>query len=390
MVANSSRRDVLMLGLAAAGTMALPRLSWAAEPGVTKDKIIIGSYLPLQSGLAAGATQLRDGADAYFQHINDNGGIHGRKIQWIVENDSYNPQQTVAVVKKLVDRDGVFAIVSTLGTATNLAALPFLAQRKVPLINPAGGHERLNAPTDPNVFGLLPVGQDIGAAMANYAVDKLQAKRVAIFFQNDPFGKDPRDGAVETLAKRGVPVVAETSYVPSDVDMSAQAVAMRDANPDVVLMMCITKQGALLLQKAQQLGWKPKFLAQNTMGDPITADLAGEALDDVMVILFTAIETMDTPAVREANALIAKYHPETKPGYWTYLGIAGAKVFVEAANRVGPDLTRAKLLEVLYNFGRYEPGVVPPVNWSRESHGGPKTFGFAVWKGGKLNVVEGW
>jgi len=388
MASNPSRRDVLTLALAAAGTLALP--AWAAAPGVTKDKIIIGSYLPLQSGLAAGATQLRDGADAYFRHINDKGGIHGRKIEWTVENDSYNPQQTVAVLKKLVDRDGVFAIVSTLGTATNLAALPFLAQRKVPLINPAGGHERLNAPKDPNVFGLLPVGQDIGAAMADYAMDKLQAKRIAIFFQNDPFGKDPRDGAVAALKKRGLEVVAETSYVPSDVDMSAQAVALRGANPDVVLMMCITKQGALLLQKAQQLGWRPKFLAQNTMGDPITADLAGSALEGVMVILFTAIETMDTPAVKEANALIAKYHPETKPGYWTYLGLAGAKVFVEAADRVGPELTREKLMQAMYGFGRYEPGVVPPVTWSKDSHGGPTTFGYAVWKGSQLTVVEGW
>src|SRR3954447_26721688 len=151
MDAKTSRRTLLR------GVLSSPMLSLAfpafAEPGISKDKITIGAYLPLQSGLSAGATQLRDGADAYFRFVNDSGGIHGRKIEWLVENDSYNPQQTVAVVKKLVDRDGVFAIVSTLGTATNLAVLPFLTERKVPLINPAGGHERLNAPTDPNVFG---------------------------------------------------------------------------------------------------------------------------------------------------------------------------------------------------------------------------------------------
>jgi ABC-type branched-subunit amino acid transport system substrate-binding protein len=323
---NKLRRQIL---IASAAPIALPRVAWAAAPGVTKDRIVIGSYLPLQSGLAAGATQLRDGASAWFEHTNDQGGIHGRKIEWIVENDSYNPQQTAAVVRKLIDRDGVFAIVSTLGTATNLAVLPFLAQRKVPLINPAGGHEKLNAPSDPNVFGLLPVGQTIGDAMASYALDEMKGKRIAILFQNDPFGKDPRDGAVAALEKRGMKVVAEASYVPSDVDLSAQAVALRAGDPDVVLMMCITKQGALLLTEAQRLGWRPQFLAQNTMGDPITAELAGAALDGVRVILFTAIETMDTPAVIEANKIVEKYHPETKPGYWTYLGIAGAKVFTE-------------------------------------------------------------
>lgn len=383
-----TRRQILTA--AALSPTLMMKSVWAAARGVTDDKIVIGSFLPLQSGLAAGAAQLRDGADAWFQHVNDQGGIHGRKIEWRVENDSYNPQQTAAVLRKLVDREGVFAIVSTLGTATNLAALPFLAQRKIPLINPAGGHADLNDPTDPNVFGLLPVGQTIGKAMVDYAVDTLGAKRVAILFQNDPFGKDPRDGAVEELQKRGVEFVGEASYVPSDVDLSAQAIALRDSNPDVVLMMCITKHGAQFLREAQRLGWKPEFLAQNTMGDPITAELGGDALEDVRIILITAIEAMDTPAVKEANAIIKKYHPKTAPGYWTYLGIAGAKVFAEAAERAGQDLTRESLTQALYSLGHYEPGVVPPLDWSEESHGGPTTFGFAQWKGGKLTTLVGW
>ena len=120
-----------------------------------------------QSGLAAGATQMREGADAYFKHINETGGVNGRKIEWIVENDSYNPQQTAAVVKKLVDRDGVFAIVSTLGTVTAVAVLPFLAQRGVPVVNPAGGHMLLNKPKDKNVFGILPLSSEIGESLAD-------------------------------------------------------------------------------------------------------------------------------------------------------------------------------------------------------------------------------
>lgn len=383
-----TRRQLLIAGSLSPVLMAAP--AWAAAPGVTADKIVIGSFLPLQSGLAAGAAQMRDGADAWFQHVNAQGGVHGRKIEWRVENDSYNPQQTVAVLRKLVDREGVFAIVSTLGTATNLAALPFLNQRKVPLINPAGGNALLNAPTDSNVFGVLPVGESIGKAMVDYAVNTMGAKRVAILFQNDPFGKDPRDGAVEQLKHLGVELVAEASYVPSDIDLSAQAVALRDAEPDLVLMMCITKQGALFLREAQRLGWKPHFLAQNTMGDPITADLAGDALDNVRIALFTAIETMDTPAVKEANAVVAKYHPKTQAGYWTYLGIAGAKIFVKGAEMAGKDLTRESLMDALYSLGHFEPGVVPPLDWSRESHGGPTTFGFAEWQNGKLTMLEGW
>jgi branched-chain amino acid transport system substrate-binding protein len=388
---KSIRKPVFALFAILVAVAALPEGAWSADPGVTKDKVTLGSFLPLQSGLAAGATQMKEGCDAYFKYINDSGGVNGRKIEWIVENDSYNPQQTAAVVKKLVDRDGVFAIVSTLGTVTNLAVLPFLAQRGVPIVNPAGGHMLLNKPTDKNVFGILPLSSEIGESMTDFAVTKLGAKRVAIFFQNDQFGKDQRDGAVEALKNHNLQSVAEASYVPSDVDVSAQVVALKQANPDAVILGIIPKHAALFVKEAQRLGWKPKIVGHNTVADPVVLDLAGaEALEGVYVNLMTAVDSMDTPAVKNANEILAKYYPQTKPGYYPYLGMAGAIIIVEAMKRAGGDLTRAKLITSLESLGHFEPGVVPPIDWSTSYHGGPKAFGYAQWKGGKLSVLQGW
>jgi branched-chain amino acid transport system substrate-binding protein len=388
---KSIRKPVFALFAILVAAAALPEGAWSADPGVTKDKVTLGSFLPLQSGLAAGATQMKEGCDAYFKYINDSGGVNGRKIEWIVENDSYNPQQTAAVVKKLVDRDGVFAIVSTLGTVTNLAVLPFLAQRGVPIVNPAGGHMLLNKPTDKNVFGILPLSSEIGESMTDFAVTKLGAKRVAIFFQNDQFGKDQRDGAVEALKNHNLQSVAEASYVPSDVDVSAQVVALKQANPDAVILGIIPKHAALFVKEAQRLGWKPKIVGHNTVADPVVLDLAGaEALEGVYVNLMTAVDSMDTPAVKNANEILAKYYPQTKPGYYPYLGMAGAIIIVEAMKRAGGDLTRAKLITSLESLGHFEPGVVPPIDWSTSYHGGPKAFGYAQWKGGKLSVLQGW
>lgn len=380
----------LGFGLGAAMLAVTSLAAVAADEGVTADTITIGAFLPLQSGFAAGANQLRDGAEAYFKWVNDNGGIHGRKINWIVENDSYNPQQAVAVARKLVDRDGVFAIVSTIGTVTNLAALPFLVQRGIPVINPAGSNEKLNAPTDKEVFGMLPVGQVIGANMAQYALKKLKADKVAIFYQNDQFGKDQRDGAVAYLKSNGKTPAAEATYVPSDVDVGAQAVALRDAKPDVVLMFNIVKQGALLLKEAEKLGWKPQFMAMNTMGDPILADLAGSAANGLIVNIMTAVDSMTDPKVKQANEILAKYAPKTQPGYYPYLGMAGAIAFHKAAEAAGKDLTRAKLIAALEGLGKWEPGVTPPLNWSATSHAGPTTFGYAQWTDGKIKVLEAW
>lgn len=385
-----------MLKSIASGAAALAMLAFtpvaasAANEGVTADIIKIGSFLPLQSGFAAGANQLRDGAEAYFKWLNDQGGIHGRKINWIVENDSYNPQQAVSVARKLVDRDGVFAIVSTIGTVTNLAALPFLVQRGVPVINPAGSNEKLNAPTEKEVFGMLPVGQTIGENMAQYALKTLKADKVAIFYQNDQFGKDQRDGAVAYLKANGKTPVGEATYVPSDVDMSAQAVTLRDAKPDVVLMFNIVKQGALLLKEAEKLGWKPQFMAMNTMGDPILTELAGKAANGLIVNIMTAVDSMEDPKVKQANEILAKYAPKTQPGYYPYLGMAGAIAFHKAAEAAGKDLTRAKLIAALENLGKWEPGVTPPLNWGPKNHAGPTTFGYVQWVDGKIKVLQGW
>jgi len=388
---KQSRRSVLTLLAYGAATTAVAPCARAAEAGVSKDKILLGSFLPLQSGLAAGATQMKEGCDAYFRYINEQGGVNGRRIEWLVENDSYNPQQTAAVVKKLVDRDEVFAFVSTLGTVTNLAVLPFLHQRGVPIINPAGGHKLLNKPTDKNVFGILPLSSEIGESMADYAVNELGAKRVAIFFQNDQFGKDQRDGAVETLMKHNLRAVAEASYVPSDVDISAQVVALKQANPDTVLLGVIPKHGALFAKEAQRLGWSPKIVGHNTMADPVVLDLAGDkALNGIYVNLMTAVSTMDQPAVRKANEILAKYYPETKPGYYPYLGMAGGIIIVEGIKRAGRDLTRTKLINALEALGHFEPGIVPPIDWSASYHGGPKTFGYAQWRNGKLVVLKSW
>jgi branched-chain amino acid transport system substrate-binding protein len=380
-----------LVQLAAAAVVMMPAAVQSAEPGVSRDKVVLGSFLPLQSGLAAGATQMKEGCDAYFRSVNDAGGVNGRKIEWIVENDSYNPQQTAAVVRKLVDRDGVFALVSTLGTVTNLAVLPFLAQRGVPIVNPAGGHMLLNKPTDRNVFGILPLSSEIGESMTDFAVIRLGARRVAIFFQNDQFGKDQRDGAVEALKKHGLSSVGEASYVPSDVDISAQVVALKQTNPDAVVLGIIPKHAALFVKEAQRLGWKPKVVGHNTVADPVVLDLAGaEALEGVFVNLMTAVDSMDTPAVKKANEVLAKYYPQTKPGYYPYLGMAGGIIIVEAMKRAGSDLTRARLIGSLESLGHYEPGVVPPIDWSASYRGGPKTFGYAQWKGGKLAVLQGW
>jgi branched-chain amino acid transport system substrate-binding protein len=363
--------------------------AFSADPGITDSSIRIGSFLPLQSGLAAGAAQYRDGAMAYFGAVNDSGGINGRKIEWLVENDSYNPQQAVAVTRKLIDRDNIFAMVSTLGTSTGLAAQPLLVQRGIPGINLSGASSVLSDPKEKNLFGLSPTGNAQGRAMVGFIEKTLNTRRIAIFYQNDQLGKDIREGVLEALKEGGTAPVAEASYSPSDVDVSAQALSISSAKPDAVILLTIPKQGSLFLLEAEKLAWKPKFIALTTMGDPVTATLAGSALNGTMVCLFTAVPGSSDPLVKQASDSIRRYSHGTEPGYWSFLGYAGAVVFGEGVRRAGRDLTRHSLITSLETLKEFETGVMPPISFTSSSHSGVKKFNWAIWQDGKLSEIEG-
>ena len=376
--------------LAVAVSVLLTGLAAQAELGVTEKEIRLGSVLPLQSGLSAGATQYRDGLDAYFKWVNANGGINGRKVVWSAENDSYNPQQAVAAVKKLVDRDEVFAIVGTLGTTNTLAMLPFLKQRGVPLLGPLGSHPSINEPEDRNVFPMSPMGPAHGRSLAQFANENLKAKKIAVFYQDDQYGKELLSGAKKYAAENGMTVVGEAAYVPSDVDVSAQVLTLSKTQPDAVLMAVIPKQGALFLQAAQRIGFKSAFLAPQLMADPVALQLGGDAVNGLYMNVYVAHESMSTPAVKEATDILAKYAPQSPPGYWAFAGMSGAKMFHIAAQKVGKDLTREKLIAQLNATGKFPTGLVPPVTYTEARRSGPETFGYAQWEGGKVKVLKMW
>lgn len=379
------KRLVIALG---AATLALCGPVAAAENGITKDEIVIGAFLPLQSGLAAGAAQVRDGANAYAQYINDQGGINGRKIRWITENDSYNPQQAVAATRKLVERDEIFAIVSPLGTVTSLAVLPYVSQKKIPMIGPIVGSPKLLEPAEREVFGVLPSGVNRGRAVARHAVEEMKGKSIAIFAQNDDFGKDVRDGVSEHLKSAGQSLVAEASYAPNDADMSSQVARLRAANPDVVILAGIPKPLSLFINEAAKQGWNPKYVGPSQLSDPLMVELAGKNVDGTEIIFDVALQ--NSPAASKANEILAKYAPQTRPGYFAYNGMIGMMLFAEAVKRAGPEPTREKVITELEKFKDFRSDIFPPVSYSPGNHAGVKTFGVAKWVDGKLEVVKGW
>ncbi|MBV5262675.1 ABC transporter substrate-binding protein [Pinisolibacter aquiterrae] len=380
-------RRVFTAGLLAVG-LATP--TFAADPGVSAEEIHIGSFLPLQGGLSAGANQYRDGLESYIKWVNKNGGVKGRMIRLTVENDNYNPQQAVAAAKKLVDRDGVFAIVGTLGTSNNLAAIPYLVSRGVPLIGPLGSHPSINTPTERIVFPISPLGSSHGISLAAFAHEELGAKRIAVFYQDDQYGAELLGGVKSYATEKGLEIVATATYLPSDVDFSGQVAALSKAQPDAVVMAVVPKPGALFLREAKKVGWKTSFLAPQLMADKITRDLGGDALDGMYVNLYSAVRTMDTPVVKTGVAALAEFAPSTPPDYWAFIGMSGAHLFVTALSRIEGEPTREKLMTALESLGTYDPQLIPPVTYKPGEHRGPTVFGFARVVGGDVRLIKSW
>lgn len=360
--------------------------AFADQKGVTDDKVTVGAFLPIQSGLAAGAAQVRGGGNAYFEHVNKQGGVNGRKIEWITQNDSYNPQEAVSVARSMIDRTGILAFVGTLGTVTNLAVLPLLEQKKVPLIGAIAGSPELLEPTSRYVFGILPSGDKVGAKMARYVRDDLKSKRIAVAYQNDPFGKSPLEGLIGELGADQI--VAEVSFEPGDIDLTGQVTALQEADPDVVVMLGIAKPLALFLKTAAQRGWSPKFVAHPLATDPIFADLGGDAVEGTDVIYMVALP--DSEKVAYVNDILTAYDPDLRPGYFAYQGVAAAMLFVQALERIDGDVTTESLIAALEQTKDFDTGIYAPISYAEGDHAGADRFGIATWKNGKLEVKQTW
>jgi len=177
--------------------MAVPAL--AARPGFDAKEIRIAQWGP-QTGPAAPWGSVARGSDLIFKMVNDAGGIHGRKIKYFIRDDQYNPAQTKAVVKELVEREGVFAFVGGVGGACGLAVMDYLQEKKVIWVGPSAAITQFVFPAKPYVFAVYPLYEDEGSILTKFVVEKLKAKKIGFFYQNDAYGKDGLEGGRKRLA----------------------------------------------------------------------------------------------------------------------------------------------------------------------------------------------
>ena len=351
----------LALGLTAAPAI-------AQTQGITAREILIGTIQDLSGPVAALGVPNRQGMDLAVDVINEQGGIHGRKVRLLAEDSSYDTKKGVLATQKLLTGDKVFAFVGNLGSALVNATLPGIVEKGVPLLFPgAPGSELVLNPPKRLVFAsALPY--DIAMADATtYAHDVLGKRKFCIMYQDDDSGTGVLKGVAGQLKKYNLPLV-QTSYKRGDIHFSSQFAVMRKAGCDVVMLGTITRETAAAAVERAQMGWDvPMIAGQGALSDAVLK-LGGEAVEG----LYCAAEKAPTPLLRHKPAIIeltrryrARYNTDNEPDSSVLNGYSNMMLFAEGARRAGPDLNVDTLVAGLEQINRFETPGFPPATFSK-------------------------
>jgi branched-chain amino acid transport system substrate-binding protein len=308
-------KQTMLAGLSAAGLFVAGGLAYAAGqygPGASDTEIKIGNTMPY-SGPASSYGIIGKVDAAYFAMINAEGGINGRKVNFISRDDSYSPPKTVELVRQMVEQDKVLLMFNTLGTPPNMAIHGYLNDNKVPQLFPATGADQWNDPKHfPWTMLWLPSYSTEAHIYAHYILKNLPNAKIAVLYQNDDYGKDYLNGLRDGLGAKANMIIATQSYETSDPTVDSQIVALQASGADVLLIAAIPKFAAQAIRKVYDIGWKPtQFL--NSVANGVGTTMKGAGFEKGVGIISAAYakdptdpQWQNTPEYKEWLAFMNK------------------------------------------------------------------------------------
>ena len=360
-----------LVGAVFAATIAMqtPLLAQKAYgPGVTDTEIKIGNTSPY-SGPASALSAVTKTEVAYFNMINEQGGINGRKINFISYDDAFSPPKTVEQIRKLVESDEVLAVFQSIGTATNNAIRKYLNAKKVPQLFLASGGTHFGDPKEyPWTIGWQPNYQSEGRIYAKYILDHFPNGKVAVLWQNDDAGKDSYKGLRDGLGdKAGSMIVADKPYEVTDPTVDSQVVALRASGADIFFSWAAPKATAQTIKKVHELGWKPTFFVPS-IASSVSSVMKAAGLAASQGIISagylkdpTDPTWKDDPETIEWRAFMTKYMPDADQRDGNYVtGYAAAQTLVQTLKQCGDDLTRESIMKQAANLKDFAPKMILP------------------------------
>jgi len=323
------------------------------DAGATDTEIKIGNIMPYSGPASAYGVEGKTEA-AYFNKINAEGGINGRKVKFISYDDAYSPPKTVEQARKLVESDEVLLIFNPLGTASNAAIQKYMNEKKVPQLFVGSGAKKWNDPKQfPWTMGWAPNYQSEGRIYARYILKERPAGKIGILYQNDDYGKDYVKGIRDGLgAKADSMIIAEKSYETSDPTIDSHVVALKSEGADIFISITTPKFAAQSIKKVAELAWKPLFIlngvaaSTGTVMKPAGLENGQNIISATYAKDPTDPQWKDDVGIRNFDHFLSKYFPEgNREDQNAMTGYNVAQTMVYVLEKCGDDLTRANIMK---------------------------------------------
>ncbi len=347
------RKPLFVAALLAAALSSSALAQKKYDPGVSDAEIRIGNTNPY-SGPASAYGTIAKSIAAYFKMVNDQGGINGRKVNFISYDDSYSPPKTVEMVRKLVEQDNVLFVFQTLGTPSNTAIHKYMNMKKVPQMHVATGATKWNDPKNfPWTMGWQPNYQSEARAYAAHILNTKPDAKIGLLFQNDDYGKDYLKGFKDGLGdKARAMIVAEVSYEVTDPTVDSQIVQLQASGANVFFNITTPKFAAQAIRKAYDIGWKPVHYLNN-VSNSVGSVLTPAGVEKAVGIISSAYikdatdqRWANDAAIGQWRQFMNKYYPDgNQADVFNVYGYTVAATLQEVLKRCGDNLTRENVMK---------------------------------------------
>lgn len=356
---------LVALGLAATATFSMA----AAQQGVTDSEIVVGDILPLTGPPALLGVAHNLGVKVAIAELNAAGGINGRKLRLISEDDGYVPTRTIQGVRKLVSSDKVFALTSLSGTAQGQAALPMIKQSGIPTMATISLFEELHKPVIKNVFS---IGNDF-ARVTDVLVSKVAAKypgkKWALISQDDEYGEQVRLGFERAQKEQKLQLVSSQIYKKGQADFSSEILKVKQSGAEVLMAGGVLAENVAMAKELERTGQKIPMAVTFVSRVPATVKMMGSSAENVYTLDYVLLE--DSPKGKAFFDKVRQYlspDEQAKVNRYTQTGYAGARVLFEAMRRCGKELTWDCTNSELAKMRDFDTGVMAPISFSATEH----------------------
>lgn len=363
---------LVAFGLLAAGI----HLPAAAQQGVTDTEIVLGDILPLTGPPALLGVAHNLGVKVAVAEVNAAGGIHGRKLRLISEDDGYVPTRTIQGVRKLLNSDKIFAFTSISGTAQAQAAMPLIKQAGIPAMAPITTYEGLYNPTIPNVF---VVGYDMADAvegLVSQMAERYPGKKWAVISQDDDYGANVRQGFERAAKAKKLEVVSSQIYKKGQLDFSSEILKVKQSGAEALMAGGVLGENITMAKELERVGHKIPTGVTYVSRVPASAKMMGSAAENVYTVDYVYLE--GSQQAKDFMGKLTQYltaEEQAKVNRYTFTGYASTRALLDAISRCGKALSWECTNAELAKVNKLETGVMTPISFSATNHlAAPKLF----------------